>query len=185
VASELCRSLAHEAHRRGARVNVHELWALLERVDDLHPRVIVDIDSGPGVLWAWWALGARVIGAGSPGDSSFRDGRLPEVVTRLDGDPGDMSTARRVADQLAGDQADVLVIGNPASGEAAETAYRLYSPLVRNRGLVVVHGIESGRMSGVRQFWQSLEAGDELIGGESPIGYGVVEIHGKDRASHG
>jgi cephalosporin hydroxylase len=181
--------MAHEAVCRGARANVHELWATLEAVDDVRPRLIVDIGSGPAVQWAWWSLGAQVIGLQwalenpIPGFS----GRLPEAVTVLIGDPRDPSTRLRVADQVAGRPVDVLVLGAVHTEDVARAAFNGYAPLVRPGGLVLVHGIANPLEPGVKAFWRGLDACGrrEMVGGSDPIGFGIVEIHGKDRAAHG
>ena len=187
--AELCRSIAYEAVRRGARANVHELWAALEAVDDVHPRLIVDVGSGPAVLWAWWSMGAQVIGvrgeAGNIGPA-FSGDRLPEAVTELIGDPQDAATALRVTDQIAKRDVDVLVIGQAGSADGARAAYAAFSPFVRERGLVLVHGIADRFAPGVRAFWRDLDVqhGKELVGSADPIGYGIAVKHGKDRADH-
>jgi hypothetical protein len=195
VEAELCRAVAHEAARRGARVNVHELWAALEAVNDVRPRLIVDIDSGPAVLWAWWSMATAVIGVSSRDvpPAAFSGERLPESVTALVGDPGDASTVLRVADQVAGRPVDVLVLGDPSgSVDGARRVFNAYIPMVREKGLALVHGIADRHAPGIRQFWRGVASAEsrELIGSVEPvIGYGVVKVHGKvhgkDSADHG
>lgn len=185
--AELCRTVAYEAVRRGAQANVHELWAALEVVNDVAPRLIVDIGSGPAVQWAWWSMGARVVAVTEEASvSAFSGERLPEAVVELRGDPRDPATRLRVADQVAGRDVDVLVIGAADSGDTARDLYAAYAPKVRERGLVLLRGIAARVSPGVRTFWKSLgpQWCKELIGATDPIGYGVVEIHGKDRVSH-
>jgi hypothetical protein len=187
--AELCRSVAYEALRRGAHVNVHELWAALEAVNDVQPRLIVDIGSGPAVLWAWWSTGAQVIGvSGEMGAvrPAFSGERLPEAVIDLVGDPREPSTVLRVLDQLAVRSMDVLVLGLTGTEDTARTVYRSFVPHVRERGLVLVHGIADRSTPGVGAFWRGLDPAGrkELVGSVDPIGYGIVEIHGKDRAAH-
>ena len=188
--AEFCRSIAYEAARRGAPVNVHELWAALEAVDDAHPRLIVDIGSGRAVLWAWWSLGAQVVAVAEPGmpeQDAFQGDRLPEAVVELVGNPRDRGTALRVADQVAGRDVDVLVLGAPGDGEGARALFDAYASKVRERGLVLIHGITAQAAPGVRAFWKSLGPARcrELVGSVDPIGYGIFEIHGRDRVSHG
>jgi ribosomal protein L11 methylase PrmA len=190
MASELCRAIAYEAAARGARVNVHELWATLEAVDDLSPKLIVDIGSGPGVLWAWWLLGAKVVGvswAPERVQPSFSTERLPDGITDLVADPRERDTVLRVTDQVARRPVDVLVLGGVHTEEVARAAFGDYSPLVRPGGLVLVHGIADWRSPGVRKFWQSLASDDkrQMVGGVDPIGYGILGIQGRDRATHG
>lgn len=190
MASELCKAIAYEAARRGARVNVSELWATLEVVDDVRPQVVVDVGSGAEVGWAWWSLGARVIGAGWPGGDApagFSGERLPESVVVIDGDPREQSTVMRVADQAAGRLVDVLALAGATDESSMRALFHAYAPMVRAGGLVLVHGIADPRTPGVKHFWRSLNAcgSQEMIGAAGPIGFGIVPIHGKDRTSHG
>jgi hypothetical protein len=188
--AELCRSVAYEAVRRGARANVHELWAALEAVNDARPGLVIDISSGPAVWWAWWSCATQVIGvtphAAVATAPAFGAGRLPEAVVELVGDPREQSTAMRVGDQVAGRPVDVLSIGDVGGEDALRAAFGLYSPMVRDSGLVIVRGIANRRVPGIGNFWRGLDAvgRKELIGSHDPIGYGVAEIHGKDRVSH-
>jgi hypothetical protein len=186
--SELCRSIAYEAVRRGAQANVHELWAALEAVEDVHPRLVVDVGSDPAIHWAWWATGAHVIGVtAEPAAISpaFSGDRLPEGVVGIAGDPLDASTLLRVSDQLAGRALDVLVIGRDITTDGARAAYRALAPSVRERGLVLVHGIADRPPTGASALWRELKpaGGRELIGSNDPIGYGVAVRRGKDRSN--
>jgi hypothetical protein len=194
MSDELCRTIAYEAVRRGARSNVDELWAVLEHIDgtDGTPlRLVVDIGSGPAVWFAWWAMGAKVLGLSWPGEmgqpAAFSGERLPSAVTVLVGDPRDAATVLRVSDQVARRPVDVLVLADIRSEDVMRQAFTAYAPMVRDGGLVLVHGIADRRMPGVGNFWRSLDTAGRksLIGSVDPIGYGIVEIHGKDRVGHG
>jgi hypothetical protein len=191
MSDELCRTIAYESVRRGARVNVHELWAVLERIDGVPLRLVVDIGSGPAVWFAWWAMGAQVLGLSWPGElgqpAAFSGDRLPVAVTELVGDPRDASTVLRVSDQVARRPVDVLVLADIRSEDVMRQAFTAYGPLVRDGGLVLVHGIADRRIPGVGNFWRGLDTSGRksLVGSVNPIGYGIVEIHGKGRVSHG
>jgi hypothetical protein len=190
VSGELCRDVAFEAVRRGARVSPHELWAALEAVDDLRPRTVVDVGSGAAVWWAWWALGVQVVGVAptpvEPGPAFGRP-RLPEGVVEIVGDRRDRGTVQRVSDQLAGHGADAVVLSAAAAEEECRADFHTYGPLTRPGGLVLVQGIADPGRPGVAQFWSGLAPDHtrELVGTEQPIGFGVVEIHGKEQSSHG
>jgi len=191
MATELCRTIAYESVRRGARSNVHELWAALERVDDLGPRLIVDIGSGPAVWFAWWSMGSAVIGVSHPDDlgqvAAFSRDRLPSAVVGLSGDQRERSTRLRVRDQVAKRLVDVLVLAGIGTEDVMRAAWGMYGPLVRDGGLVLVHGIADRRTPGVGQFWRALigDGRKELIGRDDPIGYGIMEIHRRGVAGHG
>jgi len=189
MTDELCRTIAYEAVARGARANVHELWAALERIDALSPRLIVDVGSGPAGWFAWWAMGARVIGVEwTPGAQSpaFSGEQLPEAVVGLAGDPRDVSMVLRVRDQIGKRPVDVLVLSALRTEDTMRAAFGAYGSMVRDGGIVLVHGIASRWTPGVGNFWRGLAPAGrkELVGSSDPIGYGVVEIHGKDRVSH-
>jgi hypothetical protein len=190
MSAELCKDIAFEAARRSARVNPHELWAALEAVDDVSPKLIVDLWSEPAVWWAWWSLGARVIGVASASTQPHRfsdGGAIPSAVVEIVGDPREASTRLRVADQTAGAEVDVLVLGGPESEDGVRSNFHSYAPMVRQRGLVLVHGIANESYPGIGRFWADLDddGRTELIGSADPDGYGVVEIHGKESADHG
>jgi hypothetical protein len=190
MASELCETTAHEAVRRGARVNVHEMRAALEAVDDVRPVLVVDVGSEHAMQWAWWSLGAQVIGvqwAVERVQPAFSSTQLPESVTVLVADPRERDTVQRVTDQVAGRPVDVLVLGFLATEENARIGFHAYAPMVRPGGLVLVRGIADPRVPGVRQFWCALDpcGREDLVADTDPIGFGVMRIHGKDRTTHG
>lgn len=187
VTQDLCRDVAMEAARRGARVNVHELWALLEELGTANPRLIVDIGSGPAVWWAWWSLCPDVIGVSPVVEQvspAFSGSGLPSNVVALVADPREMSTALRVTDQIAGREVDAVVISGASDGETARWLFHAYAQHVKPGGMVIMHGIADRSVPGVGQFWATLEGETrELIGAVDPDGYGIVTVPRK--VSHG
>jgi hypothetical protein len=183
---ELCRDVAFEAAHRSTAVNPHELWAVLEDVNALSPRLIVDIWSDPAVLWAWWSLGARVVAVRSAA-ARFGTTAAPSSVTEIVGDPKDAGIRQRVADQCAATAPDVVVLGGAGGEQGVRIDWQSYAPMVRPGGVVLVHGIANRRCPGVGKFWRALDAcgSREYVGGMSPDGYGLVQVHGRDRLSHG
>jgi hypothetical protein len=189
MTSELYRSIAAAVARLGAPVNAHELWAALEVIDGVRPGLIVDIGSGPALQWAWWSLGAQVIGLQSTDAEPLPGftGGLPEAVTVLIGDPRDPSTRLRVADQIARRPVDVLVLGAEHTEEAHRATYRGVAPMVRPGGLVVVKGIRNRRTPGVAAFWRGLAAPEmgEFVDASAPDGFGIVRIEERGRGHVG
>lgn len=190
MTDELCRDIAFEAARRSARVNPHELWAVLDAVSAIGPKVVVDLWSEPAVWWAWWQIGVKVIGVSSVpvgGANHGFSGPMPSSIVALVADPREPATRLRVADQLGGGKADVLVLGGPALEEDVRANFHAYAPMVRPGGLVLVHGIADAGLPGIGRFWAGLDddARTELIGSEDPDGYGLVEIHERKSADHG
>lgn len=187
VTADLCREIAVEAVRRGARANVHELWALLEHLDGAQPDLIVDVGSGPAGWWAWWSLCPNVIGVTAQPmavQPAFSGPVLPSSVTALHGELASLGTVRRVVDQAARRPVDVLVM-SPVTEVDARYLWTAYAPIVREGGQVLVHGIASPQVPGVGAFWNGLASDDrqELIGATDPDGYGIVTVPRK--VSHG
>jgi hypothetical protein len=187
MSSELHHAIALEAARRGAS-SPSELWAALDLIDGLQrKRVIVDVGSEPAVVWAWWSLGARVISVaqGETAAGPF-GGRVPETVTEIVADPRERDTVLRASDQLARQLADVLVVGSADTEDDARLLFHAYAPMVRPGGLILVNHIADPMTPWVRQFWHSLNAcgSKRLVARDRPCGYGIVEIHGRDRAPH-
>src|ERR1041384_5329304 len=175
--AELCRDVAAEAVRRGALGNVHELWAALEFLSGtVEADLVVDVGSPPATWWAWWSVCPNLIGAGRGGVTSpgFSGDRLPSTVVAIDGDPTDRALALRVTDQAARRPIDAVVLGVLTDEEHARTMWRLYSPLVKPGGVVLMRSIANPATPGVGRFWRGLEGErkDELIGAVDPDGYG-------------
>ncbi len=190
--AELCRDLAAEVHRRDPRVNVHEVHALIRGVRTLAPRIVVDLTPAPALWWAWWSLGAEVVGV-SPdplwsGGGGFTGSRLPDGVTAFAGEARLPRTRAWVVAALAGRPVDMLVVGGANSADGVRTEFDAYAPMVRPGGLVVVRGIADRSHPGVGRFWAELTGsmgGTKLIGSRDPDGYGVAQTPGKETADHG
>lgn len=189
--SELCRDIATEAARRSPNVHRDELWAVLRVLDARQPRLIVDLCPEPAVWWAWWSIGALVIGV-APGP--VRPGRavpgrqsLPSGIEVVVGDPRLLSTRARVSDLAGDDPIDAMVLGSPDSEDGARANFADYAPMVRPGGLVLVHGIASEQYPGIGRFWSGIDGPGRhtLVGSGHPDGYGIVEIHGKELSSNG
>lgn len=187
--AELHRDIAFEARNRSPGVNPHELWATLDAVATIEPGLVVDVRPEPVQWWAWWSLGAHVIGvAPEPAaPSGFTAGVLPSSVVEIVGDPRDPATRLRVADQAAGRPVDVVVVGGRISEHDTRATFHSYGPMVRPGGLVIVAGIASRSHPGPGRFWVGLADGAhvEMVGSADPDGFGIVEIHGRDTAHHG
>jgi len=190
MTAELSRDIALEAGRRCAGINPHELWAALDVVETLHPRLIVDIRSEPAVWWAWWSTGAELVALAdrdpAPEDG-FTGDRWPTSVSVVVGDPRQPVPYGRVGDLIGGRAVDVLVLGGRDTEHGIRADYQRFAPMVRPGGLVLVRGIANFRYPGVRRFWAGLRpcGGKELVGSVDPDGYGLVHVHGREAATHG
>ncbi len=189
MTAELCRDIAFEAARRARSVNPHELWAAMEEIDTRAGRTVVDLWSEPAVWWAWWSLGCHVIAVTERPISPIRgfEARYPSGVDVVYGDPRLPVTRHAVSDLAGAGSIDVLVLGGPDSEDGVRANWQEYAPMVRPRGLVLVHGIANEQYPGIRRFWSAVDVPGrkELVGSNNPDGYGVVEIHGRELSSHG
>jgi hypothetical protein len=183
VLAELCRDVAFEAARRSPWVNPHELWAVLEQVNALGPQLIVDVWSDPAVVWAWWSTGARVVWVPDRPEANTGTQTVPSSVVIVSADPREASTVRRVMDQCAGRYPDAVVVGAQTE-DSMRCLWRWFSPMARPEGVALVHGIAQPEG---RRFWLGIRDdvdSVEYVGGDSPDGYGLVQMHGED-ISHG
>lgn len=191
MSAELCRDVAFEAARRCARINPQELWAVLEDVEALGPRLVVDIWSEPAVWWAWWSIGARVVGVTGlpvrPGRAFPGHMRMPQGITEIVGDPRMEVTRQQVAYAVGGQPVDAVVLGGPDSEDGVRSNFHRFAPMVRPGGVVLVRGIASKQFPGIGRFWSGLNSPDcrAMVGRTNPDGYGIVEIHGKEMSSNG
>lgn len=180
--AELCRDVAFEAAHRSPWVNPHELWAALEAVNALRPQLIVDVWSDPAVAWAWWSTGARVVWVPDRTGADRSTQTVPSSVVTIADDPREAGTRQRIADQCGGAAPDAVVL-SAQTEVSVRCFWRWFSPTVRPGGVALVHGIAGPE---VGRFWAELDDVDsvEYVGGDSPDGYGLVQMHGED-ISHG
>jgi predicted O-methyltransferase YrrM len=147
----------------GAAQKPGELAGLLEVLEQVRPRVIVEIgcDAG-GTLWAWSQLPGppRVIGVDLPG-GPYSAAAFPEVhgAELIIGNSHHKGTFTRLAGTLGGDQADVLFIDADHTYAGVAADYHGYRPLVRPGGLIVFHDIVPHPhipSVGVRDLWTEI-----------------------------
>ncbi|MEM3607094.1 MAG: class I SAM-dependent methyltransferase, partial [Candidatus Bathyarchaeia archaeon] len=68
---------------------------------------------------------------------------------------------------------DMLFIDGDHSLEGVKKDYEMYSPLVKDNGIIAFHDITSDE--GVKKFWRTLSSkGLEIISKENPLGIGVL-----------
>ena len=116
-----------------------------------------------------------------------RDQQLKFIVA----DSHKQETLDKVRSALQGNELDVLFIDGDHAYEGVKTDFELYSPLVREGGIIVFHdimkdfrtrqGIQTeSKTGGVPQFWQEIKASytvTELIDNPDQDGYGIGIIH--------
>ena len=173
--------LARGAIKRGAVQKVSELADMLEAADTLDLKTVVEVGSARG--GTYWALAQIAnddallvsidIPAGSPID--IRNGK--DVYGHRDRDifheyvrPGQTcklidassqlwSTREHLEMTLGGHQIDLLFIDADHRYEGVKRDYELYSPFVRDGGLIFFHDIirQNDVRSGVHILWAELQ----------------------------
>lgn len=168
-------------NRHGAMQNEVELRAIVGKVAELGPRIVVEIGCGNGgTLWLWRQSGAEVLAITLPNPNPgypishgaqvhLADSHLPQSAAWLES-------------ALAGRPVDLLHIdGDHAYGGAKDDLER-YLPFVRPGGLVLLHDIANDRDApDVGRFWreirQSWPRTEEIVAaGPRPLGFGLIWI---------
>ena len=173
-----------------------ELAPLLGIVAERRPLRIVEIGTGRGgTLWAWCKVAvpdAQLVSVdlrGGPfGGGGYEPTRLQaygrprQTITLVDGDSHTSETLATIERAVAG-PVDFLFIDGDHDYAGVSSDYAMYSPLVREGGLIAFHDIVPGPpeyVGGVPRFWQELtgpckrEIVDDIGSGGSPIkGYGL------------
>lgn len=106
----------------------------------------------------------------------------------IDGDSHDPGTLADLTDRLAGRPVDVLFIDGDHSVEGTLADWRMYSPLVRPGGLVLLHDIRCAGEEAVAVAWEQIGAEARRAGGTTseivakagkPLGFGIVRMAGE------
>lgn len=178
---------AKEWHR--AWQNVSELAEVLYLVaGEVRPQVVVEIGCAwGGTLYAWRGLPSQPAVYGVTLSHYAELGNTVHGATVLEGDSHDRITVQRLKDQLGGRPIDVLFIDGDHTLEGCLSDWRMYSPLVRPGGLVLIHDIVCAGEEAVGVAWEQIIAEavrsgaktDEIIAkARKPLGFGVVRMAG-------
>lgn len=174
----------------------HRAWQVLPELaevlfraalEDPPIRVVVEIGSAwGGTLYAWGRLPARPdVYAITLHHFGFPEGPSAHGAVVLDGDSHERATLQRLKDQLGGRPVDLLFIDGDHTMAGALADWRMYAPLVRPGGLVLVHDIECEGEPEVRPAWERMAAEVIEHGGTveeivvragKPLGFGVARI---------
>lgn len=151
-----------------------ELAAIIERVDELSPKVILEIGVGKcGTSWCWSKLSSveHIIAIDLPGgpfgggpERTSVDYVALNTHAQFDfiaGDSKDPQALEKVKELLDGKLVDFLMIDGDHTYEGVKSDYKIYSPLLMKGGLIAFHDIcehEPKFNCEVRKFWLELKA---------------------------
>ncbi len=171
-----------------------EIHGLIERLRALQPRTIVEIGTHKGgnsfLFCHAVSTATRVIGVDlcvQNADKLVHFTRSGQRYFALHGDSQTKQMRARVEALLAGRPVDFLFIDGDHSYAGVRADFELYSPLVRDGGLIALHDIVSdhrtrfGRDTGcyagdVHRYWSELKATrncEELINDAEQDGFGI------------
>jgi len=186
-----------------------EITALLRMLRSLSPTHLCEIGSYKGGTLALFAAiaapDARIlsIDADYPEErmsAVSRLGRSQQEITCWQADSHEEATLQRVAAWLSGNPLDFLFIDGDHSYSGVAQDFDMYSPLVREQGIIALHDIMPDRndqregqtgnyTGGVPYFWTELKSRfsqtDELVEDVNQDGFGIGIICVNGREYHG
>jgi len=168
-----------------------EILEALREVRELRPKYIVEVGTaGGGTLLLWSRVAdpeATIVTIDLPGGEFgggssylrvplFRKLPLPgQTLHLIRGDSHDRKTLELTKTYLQGHSADFLFIDADHTERGVRADYDMYSPLVREGGLIGFHDIAITRPEyGVRTLWHELKAHHrtrDIVG--EPLAYGI------------
>src|SRR5437867_12580372 len=168
-----------------------ELLDALREIRKLRPKYIVEVGTaGGGTLLLWSRIAdpeATIVTIDLPGGEFgggssylrvplFRKLPLPgQTLHLIRGDSHDRKTLELTKTYLQGHSADFLFIDADHTERGVRADYDMYSPLVREGGLIGFHDIAITRPEyGVRTLWHELKAHHrtrDIVG--EPLAYGI------------
>jgi len=175
-----------------------EILELAKLIAELKPKTVLEIGTADGgTLFLWCRLAsddARIISVDLPG-GPFGGGypiwrgvlykyfKKPKQELHLvRGDSHDLRTFKKVKEVLGSEGVDFLFIDGDHSYEGVKKDFEMYSPLVKNGGIIAFHDIVPGppeNVGGVPRFWQEVKRGYrylEFVKDWKQGGYGIGVI---------
>ena len=176
-------AITQHALDAGAIQKGQEFFALLRRVSELDPQVIVEIgsDSG-GTLHGFRAIapGATLISIDLPKGpfSSGRDFSPPPDTTLIQADSHLVSTWQSLVEHLGVRMIDALFIDGDHTYLGVRQDFLMYAGLVRSGGIVIFHDIveHADDQVGVGRLWAEVHAASKMEYITEPVTWGGVGI---------
>jgi len=154
----------------------YEIAKLLEIMADLRPRVVLEIGTmGGGTLFLFTRAAdpnAKIISIDLPGGpfgggyprwkiplykSFSKEGQRIYLIRRDSHDPQTLEEVKRI---LGDEKVDFLFIDGDHTYEGVKRDFEMYSPLVREGGIIAFHDIVPGppeNVGGVPEFWNRIK----------------------------
>jgi predicted O-methyltransferase YrrM len=178
--------------------NEHEITQLIEKLLTNRPKTVLEIGTARGgTLFLFCrsaAPGAQIVsldlpygrnGGGFPGWKVpiYRQFAEPgQTLTLIRADSHKTQSREQVERAVAGSKFDLIMIDADHSYEGAKRDFELYSPLVSERGIVVLHDILPNRFDpeiNVHLLWQEISANyqcEEIVADyrQGNLGIGVI-----------
>ncbi len=110
--------------------------------------------------------------------------KAAQTIALIRGDSHTTETLRDAESALAGEKVDFLFIDGDHSYEGVKKDFEMYSPLVKNGGMMAFHDIVDGPeafVGGVPRFWKEIKGGyrhDEIVEdwNQGGLGIGVLYV---------
>jgi predicted O-methyltransferase YrrM len=183
-----------------------EIRALLEAVQQASPRAVLEIGTAQGgtlfLLAQAASCEATIISIDLPAGAfggGYTSARIPlyksfalpgQHLELLRANSHDLATLDLVKYVLAETPLDFLFIDADHSAEGVRMDYAMYSPLVREGGLIAIHDIVPGPselVGAVPEFWRSLKNAHDVVEfvhdwGQRGFGIGLATKRAASRA---
>jgi cephalosporin hydroxylase len=176
----------------------YEIAKLLEIVAELRPKVVLEIGTERGgTLFLFTRVAdpeAKIISIDLPGGpfgggyprwkiplykSFSKEGQKIYLIRR---DSHDSQTLKEVERILGGEKVDFLFVDGDHTYEGVKRDFEMYSPLVREGGIIAFHDIVPGpleNVGGVPEFWKEIKMKYkhmEIVKDWNQSGYGIGVI---------
>ena len=128
-----------------AQQKPEELTALLEKLELLQPEIIVEIGFGSGgTLWAFSKISSvkhliNIDIKAFPDESTYIKEATTAKIDFIVGNSMKQGTVKEVLQVLNGKKVDFLHIDGCHDFDCVSADYEMYSPLVREGGLIALH----------------------------------------------
>lgn len=159
-----------------------ELWWLVNKVDKLVPKTILEIGVNTGGTLAIWdhLLGEKCYNKGNYllicidiKNILKWDARKP-YIKFITGDSARKETTDKVKYFLQNRRIDFLFVDGGHLEKQVASDHQIYSKLVRKGGLVAFHDIYNDTCPGVKQFWAKVKGKKDSI--KFNQGIGIIEM---------